>query len=111
MPPDESLVRRVRAALHPLGSVEEKKMFGALAFMLDGKMCVAVNEDSVMLRIGPDAHDAAIARSDCEPVVMGGRTMRGYVRVGASHLESPDAFDQWVRQAVEYNPHAPRRKA
>ena len=110
MTPTGSMVRRVRAVLQPLGTVEEKKMFGALAFMVNGKMCVAVGEDSVMLRIGADAHDAATAQPECEPVVMGGRTMRGYVRVLISDLESPAAFEEWIGKAAAYNPHAPRRQ-
>jgi len=53
MPANESLARRVRAALAPLGGVEEKRMFGGLAFMVDGKMCVTVGKDRIMCRISP----------------------------------------------------------
>lgn len=111
MPANESLARRVRDALSvlaPLG-VEERRMFGGLAFLVDGKMCVTVGKDRIMCRIDPDAHDAALAEGGCEPMVMRGRALRGYVRVSASALESPGALDRWMRMAMEYNPRAPRR--
>ena len=79
-------------------------MFGSLAFLVNGKMCVAVGEDRIMFRIDPDAHDAVLARTGCEPVVMRGRTMRGYMRVGASDLNTHSAFDEWINLAVTYTP-------
>lgn len=94
MPANESLASRVRTALAPLGGVEEKRMFGGLAFMVDGKMCVAVGKDGIMYRIGPEVHDATVARGGCEPVVMRGRVMRGYVRVRAVELGSAATFDR-----------------
>jgi TfoX/Sxy family transcriptional regulator of competence genes len=109
MAADEKLARRVRAALAPLGGVEEKRMFGGLAFMVDGKMCVTVGEDRIMCRIDPDAHDEAVERAGCEAMVMRGRKLRGYVRVSASALRSAAAFDRWMRLAIDYNPRAPRR--
>ncbi|MEO6526355.1 MAG: TfoX/Sxy family protein [Gemmatimonadaceae bacterium] len=107
---NDSLARRIRASLARLGGVEEKRMFGGLAFMVDGKMCVTVRDERIMLRIDPADHDAAVARPGCEPMVMRGREIRGYVRVGASALRTHAAFDRWMRMAIEYNPRAPRRR-
>jgi TfoX/Sxy family transcriptional regulator of competence genes len=109
VPINESLASRVRAALAPVGRVEEKRMFGGLAFMVDGKMCVTVREDRIMCRIDPDAHDEAITRTGCEPMIMRGKPLRGYVRVGEEALRRPAAFDRWMRMAIGYNPRAPRR--
>jgi TfoX/Sxy family transcriptional regulator of competence genes len=106
MPANESLVNRVRAVLTPLGDVEEKKMFGGLAFMVGGKMCVTVGKDRLMCRIDPDAHDAVVAQGGCEPMVMRGREMRGYVHVSESALRSPASLNRWMRLAIEYNPRA-----
>lgn len=109
MPANESLARRVREALAPMGRVEEKRMFGGLAFMVDGKMCVTVGKDRIMCRIDPDAHDQAVAHAGCEPMVMRGKELRGYVRVSEQALRSRAAFDRWMRMAMDYNPRAPRR--
>jgi TfoX/Sxy family transcriptional regulator of competence genes len=111
VPANESLASRVRAALAPMGRVEEKRMFGGLAFMVDGKMCVTVREDRIMVRIDPADHDAAVARAGCEPMIMRGREIRGYVRVAASALRTPAALDRWIRMALAYNPRATRSSA
>ena len=109
MSANESLARRGRAAHASIGRVEEKRMFGGLAFMVDGKMCVTVAKDRIMCRIDPDAHDEAVKRAGCESMVMRGKALRGYVRVSEQALRSPAAFDKWMRMAIDYNPRAPRR--
>ena len=53
MPYNDDLATRVRAALGSLPGVTEKKMFGGLAFMLNGNMCVGVTSDDLMVRVGP----------------------------------------------------------
>ena len=56
---DELLGDRVRDALDGL-DVTERKMFGGLAFMLSGNMCVGISGDELMVRIAPDTHDEAL---------------------------------------------------
>ena len=104
---DEKALRRLTAGWP--GVSAEVKWEVDLVFMVDGKMCVTVKEDRIMCRIHPDAHDEAVARAGCEPMVMRGKELRGYVRVSERALRSPAAFDRWMRLAIEYNPHAPRR--
>src|SRR5262245_30132932 len=53
MPPDETLLNRVRSAIGESHRVEEKKMFGGIAFMVEGKMCVTVGRGRIMCRIDP----------------------------------------------------------
>jgi hypothetical protein len=45
---DDVLAGRVRAALERALRVEERRMFGGIAFMVDGKMCVCVGRDRLM---------------------------------------------------------------
>jgi TfoX/Sxy family transcriptional regulator of competence genes len=59
MPPDDALLHRVRVALGGAVEVEEKKMFGGIAFMVRGKMCVSVGRDRIMGRIDAALHDSA----------------------------------------------------
>ena len=70
MPPDETLVDRVRTALGTGRRIEEKRMFGGLAFMVEGKMCVCVGKARIMCRIDPAMHDAALKRNGCTTVEM-----------------------------------------
>jgi TfoX/Sxy family transcriptional regulator of competence genes len=106
MAPSEVLTNRVREALQDVASVEEKRMFGGLAFMVDGKMCINVGKDRLMLRIDPALYEAALARVGCTSVVMRGRETRGYVYVSEDALDSDDAFAYWIGMALDYNPKA-----
>ena len=69
---DRAIADRVRAALAGR-DVTERPMFGTLAFMVDGRMAVAVAADGLLVRAG--GTDDSLAR----PARMGGRTMRGWV--------------------------------
>ena len=59
---DEKLATRVRRVLPPTDKIVEKHMFGGIAFLLDGKMfCGVVNRD-LLVRVGPEAYQGALAR-------------------------------------------------
>jgi TfoX/Sxy family transcriptional regulator of competence genes len=59
---NEELAERVREALAHLPKVEEKKMFGGIAFMVNDKMCITVGKDRIMCRIDPAIHDDILAK-------------------------------------------------
>ncbi len=100
---DEKLVERVRAALAHAPGVKEKKMFGSIAFMVRGKMCMSARAERIMCRIGPAQHDAAVKRPGCRTVVMRGRQYRGYVHVDADAVRTERALHQWVELALRHN--------
>jgi TfoX/Sxy family transcriptional regulator of competence genes len=99
----EDLLTRVRAALSSRRDVEEKRMFGGTAFMVDGKMCVTVGKKGLMCRIDPALHDAAVERDGCSSMVMNGRVYRGYVRVQPAAVATKRDLDHWVGLALEFN--------
>ena len=78
-------------------------MMGGLCFMVDGKMCVGVEKDRLMARIGPDAYDAALRRKGCQPMDFTGRPMRGFVFVNSAGLATDDELNYWLRLAIEFN--------
>lgn len=102
---DEKLVERVRAALADVASVNEKKMFGSVAFMVRGKMCVSARAERIMCRIDPSQHDAALQRKGCRTVVMRGRPYRGFVYVDSPALPTARSLKYWIRLALDYNKH------
>ncbi len=78
-------------------------MFGGIAFLVNGKMCVTVGRTGIMCRIDPAIQATLVRRKGCRPVVMQGRTYRGYVRVEPNALRTDDALDSWVRYALDFN--------
>ncbi|MGH9781801.1 MAG: TfoX/Sxy family protein, partial [Candidatus Acidiferrales bacterium] len=108
---DQLLTNRIRAALTGNRRVEEKRMFGGIAFMVQGKMCVSVGKERIMCRIDPAVHDAALQRKGCHTVVMRGRQYRGFVHVDAKAVRTKASLHYWVGLALDYNekPHVQSR--
>lgn len=100
---NEKLVNRIRVALSHLPKVEEKKMFGGMAFMVDNKMCITAGADKIMCRIDPAVHEEAIKREGCRTVKMKGREYKGYVNISEDAIKTKKDFDYWIGIALEYN--------
>lgn len=100
---DEKLADRIRQSLAHLSNVNEKKMFGGLAFMVNNKMCITAGADRMMCRIDPAIYEKVIENKDCYPVVMQGREYKGYVRVDTNNLKNKKDFDYWIGLALDHN--------
>jgi TfoX/Sxy family transcriptional regulator of competence genes len=100
---NENTATRIRQALSHLPRVEEKKMFGGLAFLVDGKMCINAGDNRIMCRIDPVLYDGVIKRDGCQPVMMKGREYRGYVYVDENSIKNKKDFDYWVQLSLEFN--------
>lgn len=83
-----------------------KRMMGGLCFMVKGKMCVGVEKDRLMARIGPEAYDSALTRRGCRPMDFTGRPMRGFVFVEPEGLASEKELAYWLELALSHNPTA-----
>ena len=99
---DEELAQRVRRLLSPLDNVYERKMFGGLAFMLNGNMCCGVEKDNLMVRTSPDAYDDALAKPHARVFDFTGRPMRGFVYVEGQGLSEDTTLRDWVNSAVTF---------
>ncbi len=99
---DDRLADRIREALGPRPDVTEKKMFGGVAFLLDGKMFVGIVKDDLMVRVGPDRYEAALAETHVRPMDFTGRPMNGYVFVGPSGAKTAKAVKKWVDQGAAF---------
>lgn len=93
---DEELADRLRQAVGSRPGVAEKKMFGGLAFLLDGKMFVGIVKDDLMVRVGPDRYESALAEPHVRPMDFTGRPMVGYVYVRPGGSSTASAIRRWV---------------
>ena len=98
---DEDLADRVRAVLRPGEAVTERQMFGGLAFMLGGHMFCGVVRDALMVRLGPEGADRALALPHVQPMDFTGRPMKGMVFVEPGGLEGA-ALREWVDAAAAF---------
>ena len=107
---NETLAARVREAL-PDEGIEERKMFGGLAFMLGGNMVCGITRDDFMVRVGPDNHEAALERTGARPMDFAGRPMRGMVFVDAAGYTSDLQLNEWVELALAFGTSLPPKQA
>ena len=100
---DEELARRIRERFFAERDVTERRMFGGLAFLLDGSMTVAVSgSGGMMARVDPDEGGSLCEADGVAPVIMNRRPMRGWLLVAPDALESEEALDEWVARCVAY---------
>ena len=99
---DEGLVQRVREEMSALAGYEEKRMFGGVGFMLQGNMACGVNGDDLIVRVGPEQYEDALAAPHTRPFDMTGRPMKGWVYVNAEGYETDDGLQAWVQTGVAY---------
>jgi TfoX/Sxy family transcriptional regulator of competence genes len=106
---DELLGERIRKRLTNQKDVTEKKMFGGLAFLLNGNMCVGVHEDGLIVRLDPEATDAALKRPHATLFDMTGRPMKGWIVVDAAGVKNEKDLKTWVDIAVEHASKLPKK--
>ncbi len=99
----EKLAARVRTALASQKNIEEKRMFGGLCFMVNDKMCIGVNQDEMMCRIGPEAEEEAMERNGARPMDFTGKPMKGYVFVHEDGLKKKSDFEYWINLCLDFN--------
>jgi hypothetical protein len=109
---DEDLADRVRRIFNQRNvAFEEKRMMGGLCFMVDGKMCVGVEKERLMVRLDPDIYDDALGRRGCAPMDFTGRPMRGFVFVNEEGIDTAHDLAYWLDLALDFNPRAVSSKS
>jgi TfoX/Sxy family transcriptional regulator of competence genes len=99
---DEVFAARVRGVLGDRNGLTEKRMFGGLAFLLNGNMACAVHGDELILRLAAGQAEEAVGEPHVRVFDMTGRPMKGWVLVSAEALESNTALSSWVGRGAEF---------
>jgi hypothetical protein len=96
------LAERVRDALRRERGIREKRMFGGLAFLLDGNLLVGVWTSSLVVRLGFEQASEALREPHVAPFAPSGRPMRGWVIVEADGLEHDRQLVAWIDRAAAF---------
>ena len=100
---DTELVDRIRELLAAERGVEEKRMFGGLAFLINGNMSVAASgQGGLLVRVPPDDTDGLLARPHVSPMVMAGRETRGWLRIHLDGVKTKRQLRAWVIRSADY---------
>jgi hypothetical protein len=99
---NEALAGRVRKALKGRRKLQEKKMFGGLAFLLHGNMCCGVVGDELMVRVGPESYEKAMSARHVRPMDFTGKPLRGFVYVTPPGIAGDRSLKAWVTRGAEF---------
>ena len=99
---DEGLAEIIRADLAEVPGISEKKMFGGMAFMLNGNMLCGVHSGGGMFRVGKEREAAALAVDGAGPMQFTGRRMGGMIDVTDEALGDDTRRAEWLRLSMEF---------
>jgi hypothetical protein len=107
---DEKTATRVRRVLSGRGHVVEKKMVGGLSFMLNDSMCCGVTRTGLMVRVGPQALEWALAQPHVRPIEFAGRRLAGFACVDPEGYRTDAALASWIQRGVAFVSTLPPKK-
>ena len=98
----EALVQRVRDILSLLAGSEEKKLFGGIAFMVNGNMTVGVIQDNLIARVGLENYEAALGKPGADLFQPTGKPMAGWVAIAPDGHQNDEDLKSWITLALEF---------
>ena len=108
---DEELADRIRELVGSESDLTEKKMFGGLAFLVGGNMAVAASgQGGILVRVDPAESDTLVATTNARLMEMGGRRMRGWLRVEPEDVRTKGQLAKWVDLGTTYARSLPAKR-
>ena len=99
---DEGVAERIREVFAGRYDIEEKKMFGGLAFMHNGHMCVGVVNDTLMARVGPEQYPKALKLPHAREMDFTGKPLKGFIYVAPEGFEADKDLQAWIARCEGY---------
>lgn len=99
---DELIAERVRDVLTEECVTTERRMFGGIAFMVNGHMCCGVVGNDLVVRVGPEAHRQSLSLPHSRAMDFTGRAMKGFVYVQAAGYPTKAALKKWIKRGLSF---------
>ena len=99
---DEKAAARVRRILSGRVDVVEKRMVGGLSFMVNGSMCCGVTNNALMVRVGAEAREWALAQPHVRPMEFAGRPLAGFVCVDPAGFRTGPELATWIQRGIDF---------
>ncbi|HEX8830994.1 MAG TPA: TfoX/Sxy family protein [Longimicrobium sp.] len=103
----EVTAERVRQVLRDPGvtggrGTVERRIIGGLGFLVEDRLCCGAMGKGLLVRVGPEALDEALAEPHVQPMAFGTRQLEGYVLVAPEGYRTDAALSAWIRRGVAY---------
>jgi TfoX/Sxy family transcriptional regulator of competence genes len=105
---NEQLTSKIRT-LTKRRKLSEKKMFGGIAFMLNGNMCFGTLKDDLIVRVGPERYKDALALPHARPMDFTGRPIKGFVYVDSKGWSNDATLKKWLDMGIDYASSLPKK--
>lgn len=107
---DEALAERIRRALKGETKITEKKMFGGIAFLLEGKMSLGILGKDLVVRVNPQEQDKLMLYPHVRPMDLTGRPMKGFLYVAPEATRSGAGLASWIKRGLAFARTLPAKK-
>lgn len=108
---DEDLANRIRELVLTEQGVTEQRMFGGLAFLINGNMSVSASgQGGLLLRVDPGETDELLSKPHARPFEMRGREMQGWLRVDPEGVRTKRQLERWVARGIAYARSLPSKR-
>lgn len=108
---DEELAERIRGLVGGEAGVSEQRMFGGLAFLVNGHMSVAASgRGGLLVRVDPADEEALVDDEHVRPMVMRGREMHGWLQVDGDVVDGQEELEAWVARGVGFARSLPAKR-
>jgi hypothetical protein len=107
---DQRTAERVRRVLGSRRDVVEKRMVGGLSFMVGGSMCCGVTATGLMVRLGPEGSERALARPHVRLMEFAGRRLSGFVEVEPDGYRTEAALTKWIERGLAFVATLPEKR-
>jgi TfoX/Sxy family transcriptional regulator of competence genes len=108
---DQVLAERIRDLVRGEPAISERKMFGGIAFMQEGRMFAGIIGADLMVKLGRAGAEAALERPHVRVMDFNGRVSQGMVFVEPPATASDDDLRRWLDAGKTYVATAPAPKS
>ena len=108
---DERLAVRIRQAFQGRSDITERKIFGGLTFLWDGRMCCGIVGQDLMVRVVEAEMPAVMQLRHVRPMDFTGKPLRGFVYVSPEGFSTAAALKVWIARGLRFAecPEAPKK--
>jgi len=106
---NKDLVQRIREFLEKTSGVSEKKMFGGIAFMVNGNMTVGVIKDELIVRVGKEYYTQALKEDFTREMDFTGKPLKGIIFVEAEGISEDSVLHYWINKGLKFTQTLPHK--